>query len=258
MNIPEQNNLDYYENLYACRHPLWFYLHGKISYDQKSKTRVNARVLRPVIENLVKHQGRTKVLDYGCGWGSLLLQLASNKIILAGYDISPGACRAVKRILNYFDFHTCDVDVDEKGSITPADWDIIISSHMLEHVSDDEAILNHMVKALKPGGYLLINVPVNEVCKEPLHVRAYTQDEICSKIKQAGLKIEKVIQCDRWTSFLRTHETRQGISAIQKICLRFLRLCLAVLPYTIVCRLENYMLKKYKPQQLVILGVKPL
>ncbi|KKS96084.1 MAG: methyltransferase type 11 [Candidatus Gottesmanbacteria bacterium GW2011_GWA2_43_14] len=43
--------------------------------------------------------------------------------------------------------------------ITPNSIDIIIASHVIEHVKDDIKCLNESYKVLKEGGYLIFNTP---------------------------------------------------------------------------------------------------
>ena len=39
------------------------------------------------------------------------------------------------------------------------DYDIVICNHVLEHVADDGAALNELVRIMKPGGFLFLTVP---------------------------------------------------------------------------------------------------
>lgn len=43
--------------------------------------------------------------------------------------------------------------------ISPNSVDLVIASHVIEHVSDDVKCLNESFRALKKGGYLLFNTP---------------------------------------------------------------------------------------------------
>lgn len=41
-------------------------------------------------------------------------------------------------------------------------WDIIICSHVLEHIPDDRKAMREMCRVLKPGGWFSVQVPVRE------------------------------------------------------------------------------------------------
>jgi 2-polyprenyl-3-methyl-5-hydroxy-6-metoxy-1,4-benzoquinol methylase len=100
-----------------------------------------------------------RILDVGCGVGHLLAAIQRDKPCLQ--------------------LHAADID-DETLSITsgrvklagtikiskvedlfggPAEWDIIIMSHVLEHTRCPLAVLEGIMPLLRPGGILIVAVP---------------------------------------------------------------------------------------------------
>ena len=80
-------------------------------------------------------------------------------------------------------------------------FDRIIASEVMEHIPDDLAALDELTRVLKPGGTLAVTIPAwlpEKVCwalsdeyhapiVEGGHVRIYTESELRSKMRGAGL-----------------------------------------------------------------------
>jgi len=79
-------------------------------------------------------------------------------------------------------------------------FDIIFSSHVLEHITNDQEVLINAFYALKPGGVLILQVPYGESQKEPSnegiksgHVRdGYSEADLHRKLENAGFEIISV------------------------------------------------------------------
>ena len=80
-------------------------------------------------------------------------------------------------------------------------FDSIIASEVMEHIPDDMAALDELARVLKPGGTIAVTIPAwlpEKVCwalsddyHAPKavggHVRIYTENELRSKMRGAGL-----------------------------------------------------------------------
>lgn len=91
--------------------------------------------------------------------------------------------------------------------IPPNSVDIVISSHVIEHVEDDVGCLNESYRVLKKGGYLLFNTPnrkrlirsVIEIFtgdrKFPYweHIREYTRIDLYNLVKQSYFSKSKSV-----------------------------------------------------------------
>jgi SAM-dependent methyltransferase len=42
-----------------------------------------------------------------------------------------------------------------------ASYDVVIAHHVLEHIDDDRAAINEMIRVLRPSGYAILSVPIN-------------------------------------------------------------------------------------------------
>lgn len=74
-------------------------------------------------------------------------------------------------------------------------YDVIGTFDVIEHIEQDQKVIDNLAQALKPGGTLIVSVPQHrwlwsEVDEYACHIRRYTRPELISKVKSAGLRIE--------------------------------------------------------------------
>jgi len=88
-------------------------------------------------------------------------------------------------------------------------FDVILCSHVLEHVLDDDKAMRELYRVLKPNGWGIIQVPIvmnvdfiveNELIVTPQlrklafgqedHVRIYNQSGFIQRLMNAGFKVE--------------------------------------------------------------------
>lgn len=73
-------------------------------------------------------------------------------------------------------------------------FDAIGAFDVLEHIQEDDVVLNQIYKALKPSGIVFITVPQHPwlwsvVDEHACHVRRYTEQELDRKVKAAGFEV---------------------------------------------------------------------
>ena len=252
----EKVNKDYYERLYGSYHPLLFRLHGAISFDQKSKTKLNMRMLGPVIRRKRIERIPLRVLDYGCGFGTFLLGLPRTGIEAFAYDISDRVVEQLGKAARYTGRTIQAAIVDENGRIDPSEFDVILCSHVLEHVPSDEELITELVRVLRPGGYILVNVPLNERWSDPRHVRGYDEEKLFSLLQAAGLKVVEVMKADRLTDFLLKRQIGAQPGVFERLTLRSMRGALSVIAEQALQISDRVLPKSYLPQQLLMLAAK--
>ena len=133
-------------------HVLWFMHASSLHFFRE---RLEARVARG---------GR--VLEVGSGHG-LLLYLALRDLGMAeahGWDISPVSLQQTRdamKLLGASD--QSHFAIKDMNAIEPGDqqFDLIILSHILEHIEDPVGSLRSIGNALTKSGYLFVNVPLN-------------------------------------------------------------------------------------------------
>jgi SAM-dependent methyltransferase len=132
-------------------------------------------------------------LEVGCGTGYVLAAVRHYfpQARITGSEIfSVGLPHAARRVS---DIELLQMDA---RSIPYVDeFDSIGAFDVIEHIQEDELVLQEMTSALRPGGVLLLTVPQHRwlwSAQDELahHVRRYTAAELRGKVLQAGLRIE--------------------------------------------------------------------
>ena len=176
-----------------------------------------------------------------------------------GLDISPFATQRLSAMNwgSQRSFSAVGIGDFEQGAFEEC-FDIVSCSHVLEHVPDDEATANQLMESLRPGGFLLLNVPINEVFDDPNHVRAYDRRKLSSLLENSNLEILREEESDRLSAFLLHHEMNGACGRIKRSACRLLRAVSAVLPLSVIENMERILPATYKSQQLILVARKPL
>lgn len=106
--------------------------------------------------------GMSTCVEIGCGAGRLTNALAQDFTIVHALDVSPHRIAQAQRVPNSSNvtFHLVREPI-----IPLADGvcDLCISTHVLQHIAESEVIeayLHEMYRVLRPGGCILVHVPV--------------------------------------------------------------------------------------------------
>lgn len=138
-----------------------------------------------------------KILDVGCGVGTMSLYFAVNGAQVTGVDISPRAVQIAKAAakdlgLKNVEFINGEV---EKGT---GQYDLILCSEIVEHVPDEIGFLKTIHSNLKKTGKLVLTTPSRENLlfqlgyykkfdEEVGHLRRYTMESLPTSLAKAGL-----------------------------------------------------------------------
>lgn len=95
-----------------------------------------------------------RVLEDGCGVGLYLVRLAQYSQMAVGLEYDLQRAREAHQVAEHV--------MAAAGEALPfqnATYDFILSHEVLEHVADDRAAMEEMVRTLRPGGRIAIFVP---------------------------------------------------------------------------------------------------
>ena len=144
-------------------------------------------------------RGECRLLDVGCGGGSLLGKYRDLGWSVKGVELDAKACEAARaRGLEVHHGMIFDAPYDT-GS-----FDMIVLGHVIEHVLDPAGFLRRCAEYLAPGGLLVLATPnaralgfqLYGTCWYPLdaprHLMLFDPDTIRSLADQAGLRAVRV------------------------------------------------------------------
>lgn len=113
----------------------------------------------------------------GLGGASLAVKrrLASRQLIFSGNGVDiEGGHDSISRFADLLGFDTCrnrdlpDGDAQYLTGIEDLSFNFLHSSHCLEHMFEPKEAIENRVRVVKPGGYIIITVPDEEMY-EHLH-----------------------------------------------------------------------------------------
>ena len=99
-------------------------------------------------------QRRPRVLDVGCATGALLAFLKGRNWQVTGAEISPSAEYA--RDKRGLDVRRMSV---EDCRFPDASFDVVLASHLIEHLNRPREFIREVARILCPGGYFLLTTP---------------------------------------------------------------------------------------------------
>jgi len=163
---------------------------------------------------LSEDSGKINFLDAGSGLGQYAITIAKNNknASVVAFELDEGQvedCRAyvAKKRMKNISFYQGDL----KNVSFDQDFNVILCCSVLEHIEEDEKVIESFYKALKVDGRILIYVPSRErrilsslerMQQNKLkksgkrypheHVRYYSADELVTKLQKVGFEIEDV------------------------------------------------------------------
>jgi 2-polyprenyl-3-methyl-5-hydroxy-6-metoxy-1,4-benzoquinol methylase len=148
---------------------------------------------------------RGRVLDLGCGAGygtEIILDLADPDTVseVVGIDISDESILYARDMYGYRKAHFDVADI--RHPALPERYglfDTIICFETIEHLEEDEAVVQNIARMLKPDGLLIISTPFGrgkgEPCAAPFHVHQYKESEFI-ELLTPDFRVDMFVQRD--------------------------------------------------------------
>jgi SAM-dependent methyltransferase len=153
--------------------------------------RARNRVLLWALKNKIGNFNN--FLEIGCGTAFVLEGVRNsypNADLYGSEYFEEGLIHAKERIPS-----ATFVKLDATAMSDEARYDVIGAFDVIEHIEQDQLVLDNLARALKQGGSLIISVPQHRwlwshVDEFACHVRRYTRTELIQKVKAAGLEVK--------------------------------------------------------------------
>ncbi|MEW5940173.1 MAG: class I SAM-dependent methyltransferase [Chloroflexota bacterium] len=120
--------------------------------------------LRVVMKFIEARAPFDHALDFGCGSGVMLPFLARHSKRVLGLDVDLLAYQTMSRRMDFpTNIEVRDANQSPLASLPAASFDLITALDVLEHVDDLPSTLRDLFHLLKPGGWLVISGPTENV-----------------------------------------------------------------------------------------------
>lgn len=157
----------------------------------------------PVLHGYIPKEKSITVLDFGCGKGEILGEIAgiNPDARCIGIDVSVKAIEDARKKYHKFTFHK--ISDGEKMPIENESIDFVFSSEVIEHIYDTENAVSEIARVLKSGGKLLLTTPYHGFLKNlaitlfgfdkhfnPIgpHIRFFSKKTLSALLQKYGLK----------------------------------------------------------------------
>jgi 2-polyprenyl-3-methyl-5-hydroxy-6-metoxy-1,4-benzoquinol methylase len=133
-----------------------------------------------------------RVIDCGCGDGSLLA-IVSSRIScgeLSGFDIANSVPLGLRESIR---FQQQDLGKPVPPSMHER-FDLVLCSEVIEHVENDDAVLENLFQVTRPGGYVVLTTQTGNIYKTEQflgHLRHYDLAVLCQRVEKTGLKVQR-------------------------------------------------------------------
>ncbi|AEJ19190.1 class I SAM-dependent methyltransferase [Gracilinema caldarium] len=150
---------------------------------------------------LLEQEGRhPKVLDVGCATGALLSWLRDRGWDSLGIEL----CRPAADYARNTRKLSIISGTIESAGVPAASVNVVLASHVIEHVTNPKSFVTELYRSLKPGGYCFITTPSIDGIQARLfgsrwrsaifdHLYLFSKKTLRVLLEEAGFTVEKII-----------------------------------------------------------------
>lgn len=146
------------------------------------------------VYSFLKGKEKLEILEVGCGYGYLTYSLHSAGHNILGIDISKNAIKFAES--NFGDYYKV---ADLKDYKANKKFDLIISTEVIEHLTNPVEFIDHCLKLLKPNGKIILTTPSKDYYNKkviwktdlpPVHTVWFSRSSFRYIAKQRKLKCD--------------------------------------------------------------------
>ena len=168
-------------------------------------------------------QGRApRFLDVGCATGALIAGLGKEGWSCVGVEPCEPAARFGQSL--GLDIRA---SVLEEAELSPASFDIVHASHLIEHLNDPALFLAEARRLLAPGGHLIITTPNIDGLQARLlgpawrsaiydHLYLFSKRSLGLLLEQAGFQVRRWASWGGWAAGLRPAFIKRPLDRLVK------------------------------------------
>lgn len=157
----------------------------------------NREKMEHLLSRLQKYRQTGRILDIGCSAAFFLMVAKEAGWQPQGVEIAPWAAEFSNKELGVNVFN----GVLQDAHFPDNHFDIVFSSHVMEHIASPSDLLNEMTRILRPGGVHVTVIPTQFASPSwkitsqfygdppPFHVSYYTSKTYSAFLKKAGLNV---------------------------------------------------------------------
>jgi SAM-dependent methyltransferase len=203
---------------------------------------------------------RQRVFELGFGTGSLLLRF-DHTSSLHGSELSESAVDSLERdarTKHYREVSLLTSHVDGSPRFPGSEYDVVLASHVIEHVPDDRETLADLLAHTRPGGHAVFFLPLERPRHNPDHARTYTAAGFSRLLREVGYEPvfveENFRYASHWVQVL-NWPSRARIPLLGTLVEVVKTTLLALMPTSVVRLLEEPLARLHvAPYQLMVLA----
>jgi 2-polyprenyl-3-methyl-5-hydroxy-6-metoxy-1,4-benzoquinol methylase len=178
--------------------------YGWTAEEPESSSYINDAILAQL-----RKERTVRVLDAGCGNGSLAAMLADRGFSVVGVDadkrgVELATSRGSKAVFATADFARSPA---EQGLLDGGPFDAVVSTEVVEHLYSPHELIRFAAEALRPGGRLILTTPYHGYLKNLAlaltgawdkhltanwhggHIKFWSRASLSSLVEDQGLKV---------------------------------------------------------------------
>jgi len=155
-----------------------------------------------------------RIFDYGFGPGTFF-RYCPKSSHLYGVEIDPTCVSEVSGMLadqgfSHVDLRPLQIEDWEHHPLLQETYDLVICSHVLEHLPDPARFLRRIKECLAPRGHFVGLVPINERRQDARHLHVVDLPLVREWLTGTGFRLQGWVEADPllyWIQPLFTHES---------------------------------------------------
>jgi len=139
--------------------------YSEYDFDQSETIHYHSYLAPTVMKAIPPSQQPGRVVDLGCGDGSLLASFEKQGWKSYGVDLSESGIAAARRKFPGIEFHCKGFDDALVRELGAAQFDLVISTEVVEHLYAPRELPRIAFQLLKPGGLMVVSTPYHGYLK---------------------------------------------------------------------------------------------